>query len=61
MLELLASGLINSGLQGVGWGVMKAVTFGRYRGFQPEDILFEGLLGFATLALVCYGAYRLLF
>ena len=61
MLELLANGIIDSGLQGIGWGVMKVVTFGRYRGFQPEDILFEGLLGFATLSLVCYGAYRLLF
>lgn len=61
MLDLLASGLIDSGLQGIGWGVMKAVTFGRYRGFRPEDIVFEGLLGFATLSLVCYVGYRLLF
>ena len=61
MLELLATGLIDSGFQAVGWGVMKGVTFGRYRGFRPEDILFEGLLGFATLMLVGYGAFRLLF
>lgn len=61
MLELLASGIVDCGLQGIGWGVMKVVTFGRYRGFQPEDILFEGLLGFATVSVVCYTAYRLLF
>ena len=60
MLELLANGIIDCGLQGIGWGVMKAVTFGRYRGFQPEDILFEGLVGFAAVSLFCYGAYRLL-
>ena len=40
---------------------MKAVTFGRYRGFQPEDILFEGTLGFVTLVAVGYGVYRLIF
>ncbi len=61
MMEFLAGGLIDCGLQGIGWGVMKAVTFGRYRGFQPEDILFEGLLGLATISLIGYGAYRLLF
>ena len=61
MLELLANSVIDCGLQGIGWGVLKAVTFGRYRGFQPEDILFEGGLGFVTVALVCYGAYRFLF
>ena len=61
MLELLAEGIIECGLQGIGWGVLKVVTFGRYRGFQPEDILFEGLVGFATVSLVFYGAYRLLF
>jgi hypothetical protein len=61
MLDLLAHGIIDCGLQGVGWGVMKAVTFGRYRGFQPEDVLFEGLVGFATVSAAGYGAYRLLF
>lgn len=61
MLESLAAVVIDSGLQTVGWAVMKAVTFGRYRGFQSEDILFEGTLGFATLTAVGYGAYRLTF
>ena len=61
MLELVAKSIIDCGLQGIGWGVMKAVTLGRYQGFQPEDILFEGVVGFATVSLVCYGAFRLLF
>ncbi|HQX82446.1 MAG TPA: hypothetical protein PKW63_11855 [Vicinamibacterales bacterium] len=61
MLESLAAIVIDSGLQTVGWAVMKAVTFGRYRGFQPEDILFEGTLGFVTLVAVGYGVYRLIF
>jgi hypothetical protein len=61
MLESLAAIVLDSGLQTVGWAVMKAVTFGRYRGFQPEDILFEGTLGFVTLAAVGCGVYRLIF
>ena len=61
MLESLAAIVIDSGLQTVGGAVMKAVTFGRYRGFQPEDILFEGTLGFVTLVAVGYGVYRLIF
>jgi hypothetical protein len=39
---------------------MKAVSFGRYQGFRPEDIVFEGLMGFVTLSLVCFGAFWLL-
>lgn len=61
MLELLATIIIDSGLQAVGWGVMKAVSFGRYRGFQPEDVVFEATLGFITLSTVGYGVYRWLF
>jgi len=60
VLQFLFEVVIHGGLQAVGWAVMKAVTFGRYRGFQPEDMLFEGLLGFATVAAVGYGVYRLI-
>ena len=61
MLEFLASVLIDTGLRAVGWGVMKGVTFGRYRGFQPEDVVLEATLGFITLSVVGYGVYRWLF
>jgi hypothetical protein len=57
MLELLAKIVIDTGLQAVGWGVLKGVSFGRYRGFQPEDVLLEATLGFVTLSVAAYGIY----
>ena len=61
MVDLVARLVIDTGLQAIGWAVLKGVTFGRYRGFQPEDILVEATLGFITLAAVGYGAYQWLF
>ncbi len=61
MIQAAIETLFDVGFQAIGWAVLKGVTFGRYRGFQPEDILFEGTLGSATFALVCYGGYRLVF
>ena len=61
MLELLAKIITDTGLQAVGWGAMKAVSFGRYRGFQPEDVVLEATFGFITLAVVGYGVYRWVF
>jgi hypothetical protein len=58
MLELLAKIVIDTGLQAVGWGVLKGVSLGRYRGFQPEDVLLEATLGFLTLSVAAYGIYR---
>ena len=57
MLEFVFEVVISNGLQAIGWAVLKVVSFGRYRGFQPEDIALECSLGFATLAVVGYGAY----
>ena len=57
MLEFVFHVVISTGLQAIGWAVLKVVSFGRYRGFQPEDVALEGSLGFATLAVVGYGAY----
>ena len=61
MLDTVAGIVIDSGLQAVGWGVRKIVTFGRYQGFKPEDVLLEATLGFATLAALGYGIYRWVF
>ena len=61
MLDLIASVVIDTGLRAVGWGVMKGVSFGRYRGFQPEDVVLEATLGFITLSAVGYGVYRWFF
>lgn len=60
MIQSVFEVIIHSGFQALGWAAMKAVSFGRYRGFEPEDILFEGTLGFAIFAGVSYGVYRLL-
>jgi hypothetical protein len=61
MLEFLASVIIDTGLQTVGWGVIKVLSLGRYRGFQPENVALEATVGFITLCAAGYGAYRLLF
>ena len=61
MLQGLMEVVIEGALQAIGWGVMKAVTLGRYRGFRPEDILFEGAVGLATVFAIGYAAYRWLF
>ena len=58
MLELLAKVIIDTGLQAVGWAVLKGISFGRYRGFQPEDVVLEATFGFITLSAVGYGVYR---
>ena len=59
MLQSLVETIIESGLQVIGWAVLKSITFGRYRGFQPADTLREGAVGLAALAAVGYGVYRL--
>ena len=60
MVQVLFEIIIHSGLQVIGWTVMKGITFGRYRGFEPEDLLFEGILGLATVFIAGYATYRLL-
>jgi hypothetical protein len=61
MIQVMIETLFDSGFQAIGWAVLKGVTFGRYQGFRPEDIHIEGTLGFATVALACYGLYWLVF
>ena len=58
MLEAIAEGVVMFVPQATGWGVLKLVTFGRYRGFREKDTLFEGGIGLATIAAVCFVAYR---
>lgn len=60
MVQTIAEFVFDVGLQAIGWAVLKGISFGRYQGFQPEDILIEGLVGFATVAGACYGIYHLL-
>jgi hypothetical protein len=61
MLDSIASVVIDTGLRAVGWAVMKGVSFGWYRGFQPEDVVLEATLGFITLSAVGHGVYRWFF
>jgi len=57
MLQSIIETILESGLQAIGWAVLKSITLGRYRGFQPEDILHEGVVGLAVIATVGYGLY----
>jgi hypothetical protein len=61
MIETVFGVIVDSGFQAIGWATLKAITLGRYQGFQPEDILVEGTLGFAVTAGLIYGAWRLMF
>lgn len=58
MLQSLVETILESGLQAIGWAVLKCISFGRYRGFGAQDTLREGAVGLAALAAVGYGAYR---
>jgi hypothetical protein len=59
MLQAIVEAVLDTGLQALGWLVLKAMSFGRYRGFRPEDLWFEGTVGFATVVAVGFGVYRL--
>jgi hypothetical protein len=59
MLQSIIETIVESGLRVVGWAVLKSLTFGRYRGFQPGDTVREGAVGLAVLAAVGYGVYGL--
>lgn len=61
MVETVFGVIVHSGFQALGWAALKVVTAGRYQGFQPEDILVEGTLGFVITAGVLYGVYQILF
>ena len=43
-----------------GWSFLKVVTLGRYRGFRSEDLLLEGSLGLALIALGIVACWTLL-
>jgi hypothetical protein len=61
MIQAMIESIFDVGFQGIGWGVLKAVTLGRYQGFRPEDLHLEGTLGFMTVAALGYGLYWLAF
>lgn len=58
MLQHLIETIIENSIQAIGWCVLKVVTFGRYRGFESEDMLREGAAGLATLAILGGTIYR---
>ena len=58
LLQGIVEFVIEMGLQAVGWGVLKLISLGRYRGFQVNDALFEGAVGLATLLAAGYAVYR---
>jgi hypothetical protein len=60
MLQSLVETILESGLQAIGWAVLKVITFGSYRGFQTADALREGSVGLAVLAAAGYAVVRIL-
>ena len=60
MLQIIVEAILESGLQAIGWAVLKGVTLGRYRGFQSKDMLREGAIGLAVVAALGYGLYQAL-
>jgi len=60
MLQFIVETILESGLQAIGWVVLKGVTLGRYRGFQPTDMLHEGAIGLAVMAALGYSFYQVL-
>ena len=59
MLQSLVEGIIEGGLQAVGWVVLETITLGRYQGLRPQDALREDAVGLAALAAAGYCLYRL--
>lgn len=41
--------LIEETIRLIGWGALKLVTLGRYKGGQASDVVAEGGLGFAIV------------
>ena len=58
MLQAIIEGIIEVGFRTLGWGVLKLITLGRYRGFEANDLAREGAVGLATVLAVGYGLYR---
>jgi hypothetical protein len=48
---------IETVIQFVGRGTLTAVTFGRYRTRGESDLLAEGAIGLATIAVLSWAVY----
>ena len=51
-------GLLQDLVRGLGWGVLKVVTAGRYKSTGSGAELFEGTVGLLVLAGASWIAYR---
>lgn len=49
--------LIETAIRGVGYALLKAASFGRYRSRRNDGLLLEGAVGFLAIAAVIYVAY----
>ena len=50
--------LIEDGIQVLGIGILKAVTFGRYKTAGSSSLLLEGGIGLLFIAAVTLALYR---
>ena len=55
LLEDVVRVTIEDGIRVVGVGVLKVVTFGRYRSAGQSALLFEGAVGLTAIAAVAAG------
>lgn len=51
-MQAIVEAIVEFVPRATGWAVLKLVTLGRYRGFGQNDLLLEGGVGLATIALI---------
>ena len=51
--------VVEEAVRWLGWGALKIVTFGRYRGGADRDRLPEGALGLGIVIAAAYAFYVL--
>lgn len=56
-MQTIVEGIIEFVPRVTGWAVLKLLTLGRYRGFGSDDLLLEGGVGIATIALLIAAWY----
>jgi hypothetical protein len=50
-------GILEELIRWTGYGALRAVSFGRYRGGRPEDMHLEGAAGLGIALLLMFAVY----
>ena len=51
--------LIEEAVRAIGWGALRLLTLGRYRGGRAGDRLAEGAIGLAVVLVLMYAGYAM--